>query len=61
MDSIGEVDSANRVSPRHVSEEKKTDSGVETAIVTPDPTAAKAAKKAVVNATGCVVIILLIT
>lgn len=52
MDSIGEVASANRVSPRPVSEERRTDSGAETAIVAPDLAAVKAAKQAVVNAAG---------
>ena len=51
MDSIGEVASANRVSPRPVGEEKETHSGAEIADA-PNPKASHEVREAVVNAAG---------
>ena len=54
MNDIEEVATANRESPRPVSQEKKTDSGTETAISSPDPTAVNASKQALLNAAGTI-------
>lgn len=55
MNAIEEVATANRESPRPVSQEKKTDSGTETAISAPDPSAVNATKQALLNAAVSVV------
>ena len=54
MNDIEEVATANRESPRPVSQEKKTDSGTETAISAPDPSAVNATKQALLNAAGTI-------